>query len=377
MAKKSNYGLGTARQLSNGSYEVRVMIGGKQKSFCSKTKREAMQRAEQAKADYNNGLLVVNTKMTLAQWLNVWQSDFCRNCKLSTQKRYEEHIRLRLKPLLGDKPLSKLSTVEVQRMCNHLSDELKLSPKTVRNTHGVLHEALGKAVELGYVKRNVSEGCELPRIVKNEMLVLSDQQVPIFMAEASGDQYRDVFFVALNTGMRENEVLGLSWAQVDFAKQTICVNRQLVRGSKKQGEAYRLELPKHHKIRTIKVMPKVMSCLRDIRKRQLEMRMRMGSEWQNTNDFVFTHADGKNYCDAVVRKHFKKIVEKMGMPKLRVHDLRHTFATLALQAGVDYKTLSNTLGHSDVAFTMNQYAHVSEAMRDNMIAKLEVVLGAN
>lgn len=278
---------------------------------------------------------------------------------------------------LGDKSLVKLSTLDVQRMCNHMKEELKLAPKTVKNTHGVLHKALGKAVELGYMKRNVSEGCELSPVAKTEMLVLSDKQVHIFLDAASGDQYRDVFFVAVNTGMRENEVLGLSWSQVDFDKQTICINQQLVRGSKKQGATYRIDVPKHHKVRTIKVMPKVMACLREVRKKQLEMRLRMGNGWQNVNDLVFTHADGRNYCDAVVRKHFKKIVKRIGLPKLRVHDLRHTFATLALQGGVDYKTLSNALGHSDVAFTMNQYAHVSEAMRDNMITKLEAVLGAN
>lgn len=273
-------------------------------------------------------------------------------------------------------------------MINELRTEK--SPKTVKDIHGVLHTALEQALELGYVKKNVSNRCKLPTPVKKEVFALSAPQLAMFIEESETDWYHDLFYVAAFTGLREGELVGLTWRQVDFANGVIRIDQQLVRG---KGKAkYYLKLPKYEKIREIKPAPDVMKRLREIRNKQLQARLRCGPAWDNTqelyeskesrkekhfsNDFVFTDGTGKHFCHKTVLDHCKRIGKRMGIPALTVHGLRHTFATMSLQQGVDYKTLSVTLGHEDVAFTMNQYGHVTEAMRNEAAKRMQSLISS-
>ncbi len=387
MSAKRNYGMGTIRQRPNGSWEMRVRINGKQRSFSGKTKKEALERARQAESDFMNGNYVEPSKQNVAQWLNTWLKLYCNNHAPSTIVKYEQQVRIHLVPSIGHIVLQKLKNEHVQQMCNELA-AADCAPKTIRDIHGTLHKALDQAYELGYLKKNVSERCKLPVAVKTEVLALSAMQLKSFIAESSTDWYSDLFYIAAFTGMREGELIGLTWRQVDFVNGEIRIDQQLVRG--KGQSKYYLKLPKHEKIREITPAVDVMKRLHQVRHKQLQARMRCGPAWDNTqelyesketrkakhfsHDFVFTDGTGKHFCHKTVYAHCKRIAKRMGINDLTVHGLRHTFATLNLQQGVDYKTLSAMLGHEDVAFTMNQYGHVTEAMRNEAANRMQSLI---
>ena len=180
------------------------------------------------------------------------------------------------------------------------------------------------------------------------------------------EQYKNLFITALFTGMRQSELLGLSWAQMDFKASTIAVTQQL---QEKNG-AYFISTPKSNKGRIVTPAPFVLEALADEQRRQTAARLRAGSAWENSLGLVFTDALGKNLVHRTVVKHFKKLAEQIGTPAARFHDLRHTYAVTALQAGDDIKTVQGNLGHAMASFTLDVYGHVTEQMKHESAARM-------
>ncbi len=268
------------------------------------------------------------------------------------------HLRLNIKPNIGSIKLQALSPHSIQAMYNKLQRREKpLSAKSIRNLHGVVHSMLSQAQKLGYIKTNPAEGCTLPRVERREMQAMQDAKLDEFLAAIKGHKYESVYLVDVFTGMRQGEILGLTWADVDFVKGIIHVRKQLQR-----GKEYKRVALKNDKVRHIRPATFVMDVLKEVQYKQKEWKLRAGASWNNNMGLVFTNEVGRYLAHVTVYNNFKAIVKRIGMDSIRMHDLRHTFAMLSLQMGVDIKTLQQELGHHTAAFTLDIYGHVSEEM---------------
>lgn len=227
---------------------------------------------------------------------------------------------------------------------------------------GTLHKALEKAVSLGYIRHNPADKPDLPKVQKAEIKPLADDEMISFLDVVKGCEYEVVYVTTLFTGMREGEVLGLTWDCIDIKGGTITIKQQLQKVRATGGE-YILAPTKNGKTRIIAPASYVMQILTNQRKTQYEQRLKAGHAWSNPLNLVFTNAFGRNLCAQTVYLHFKKLAAAAGVPATRFHDLRHSYAVAALRSGDDIKTVQENLGHHTAAFTLDTYAHVTEKMR--------------
>lgn len=312
--------------------------------------------------------------------MDIWLKDYLGGVKSSTVKSYTDHVNLHIKPGLGAVLLQKLSAHMVQGFYNRLQsgdkDKPGLSPKTIKNLHGVLHAALKQAMTLGYIRYNPTEACVLPRVERpKDMQVLADDKLAAFLEAIQGAQYEALLFTALFTGMREGEILGLQWDSVNFKTGEILIKHQLQK-DRITGE-YALVANKNDRIRRISPARSVMERLAAHRRDQAERQLLAGPLWNNSLDLVFTNEFGGHLTAKIAWGHCKRTAEKIGMPDLRFHDLRHSYAVNALQSGDDVKSVQEALGHHAAAFTLDVYAHVTEAMRKQSGEKMERLIQAH
>ena len=355
-------------------YEARYTAGfdpgtGKQiqRSITDKSKKVVAQKLRAAMADLDAGTYKAPCKMTVAQWLDIWVAEYLNSVKPLTKHNYNKQVQKHFKPALGAVRLDALDTHTIQRFYNSLSAS-GLSPKTVKNLHGILHCALQQAIACDYLSRNPADACKLPKVTKPEIKPLEPVEIARLLKEAEQDDYCNLFIVAMFTGMRQGELLGLAWECVDFKSGIITVKQQL---QCKDGN-YFLETPKSGKNRTILPAPIVMDALRNQLQRQQIEQEQAGKMWDNQFNLVFTDALGKYLVRRTVVKHFKKISQRAGISDdARFHDLRHSFAVSSLYAGDDIKTVQANLGHATAQFTLDVYGHVTQKMRQESANRMQ------
>lgn len=381
MAKRSAQGAGTIRQRKDGRWEARYTAGrdpgtGRQvqKSVYGVTQGEVLKKLQAIHVERESGTFTEPSKMTVSTWLDVWLKDYTGSVKPSTKDNYTSYTKNHIKPALGAVALQKLKPHQIQGFYNSLmSGEDALTAKTVRNIHGVLHKALKQAAKVGYVKGNPSEMCELPRVIQKEMMTLDSTTVGAFLTAIAGHVYEAIYFVDLFTGLRQGEILGLTWDAIDFDAGTIYVHQQLIWG-RNERKGYYLDSLKNKKPRKIKPAAIVMGKLREQKRRQTEWRLKAGPAWDNPMDLVFTNELGRHLLHHTIYMNFKAIVVDMGIPGLRFHDLRHSYAVVALMNGDDIKNVQGTLGHHSAAFTLDTYAHVTERMQEESAARMDAFI---
>ena len=355
-------------------YEARYTEGfdprtGKQiqRSISDKSKKVVAQKLKAAVAAIDAGTYKAPCKMTVAQWLDIWVAEYLNSVKPLTKHNYNKQVQKHLKPALGAAKLETLDTHTIQRFYNSLIAS-GLSPKTVKNVHGILHCALQQAIACDYIYRNPADACKLPKVTKPEIKPLEPEEIARLLKEAEQDDYCNLFIVAMFTGMRQGELLGLAWECVDFQTGIITVKQQL---QCKDGN-YFLETPKSGKNRTILPAPIVIDALRNQLERQQKEQEQAGKMWDNQFGLVFTDALGKYLVRRTVVKHFKKISQRAGISDdARFHDLRHSFAVSSLYAGDDIKTVQANLGHATAQFTLDVYGHVTQKMRQDSANRMQ------
>lgn len=333
------------------------------------------QKLRQVTLDIDNGVYHTPCKLTLAQWLEIWSKTYLGGVKPRTAHIYKSDIKLHILPALGAVRLEALNAPMIQAFYNAMGEPSKqnpegLSAKTVKNVHGVLHKALQQAVLIGYLRYNPADACILPRIERKKIKPFDDAQITAFLTAIQGNRFETLFILTLFTGMREGEVLGLTWPCVDFAAGTILIKQQLQR-EKKPGGQYRLVPLKNDKPRTITPAPSIMELLRQHRKQQTAWQLRAGELWDNPAGYVFTNEIGGHLVSWTVTKKFKRIVASIGRPDARFHDLRHSYAVAAIRSGDDIKTVQGNLGHATAAFTLDVYGHVTDQMKQASAARME------
>lgn len=370
MARKRGIsGTGTIRLRSDGRWEARIP-GSPNKPKYFRTQTEAQKWLTAACADINIGQFIEPSKLTLASWLTKWLDTYVIANKDSTYSYYEQAIRLRITPYIGKIRLQDLNQMNIQMLTNKLEADYAI--KTIRNTIGMLHCALEKARENGLIRKNPCEGVTLPKEAAVKMAIMSQSQFAAFWEAVQLSDIKNELLLMILSGLRKGELTGLTWDCVDFVNKELHVYRQYIYD--KKTLTYGFETPKNSKPRTIALPDAAIKVFHEQQAKQAEMASAAGSLWSNDENFIFTNCYGKPMSATTLHKHFKEICRQIGTENMRIHDLRHNFATYALQAGVDIKTLQETLGHSSAAFTMKQYAHSTMEMKHAAAEKMDALL---
>ena len=388
---KGAKGGGTIRQRPDGRWKARYTLGidpgtGKQiqKSVYGKTQKEVRQKLTAITAEIDSGTYIPQDKTTFEQWLNIWLDEYMGDKKYGTIRNYKNACRYHIIPYIGQCRLSDLKPHMIQTLYNRLQrgedDKPPLSPKTIRNVHGVLSKALNQAVLNEMIRSNPAQLTTLPRKEQKEIETLSDKQIQQFSVLVEQDSYRAILKFILFSGVRESEAIGLTWDCIDFDRGTIRIHHQLLQRPKSAG-GYTLAPLKNDRERLLTPPPTLLALLKERKHEQMQQRMKAGLAWhgwgsaeeQNTW-FVFTTEFGDHYCPQTVYDHFKRIARQIGAEKANVHSLRHTYAVLCLQNGDDVKTVQSNLGHATAAFTLDVYGHVSEKMKQDSANRMESYL---
>jgi integrase len=331
-----------------------------------KTETEAWTACRAAIADYENGQRVDPSRRTVEEFLvKEWLPAVEPTLKASVHAQYEDYIRAYIVPVLGPVTLQDVSARQLAALYAHLIGKGRvrqragaakgLAPKTVRNVHGLLRKAFADAVAWQYVPRNVAADVRPPRVRRRRPTVWTAEQLRRFLAAGNEDRFYGLYLLAATTGMRRGELCGLRWDQVDLDRAVLRVvdNRPVVRGHAVDGD------PKtDDSARTLALDSTTVAALRATLATQEEERGQFGSGYRNTEGRVFTWEDGRPVHPDVIRQRFTRQVRALGLPLIRLYDVRHTYATVALDSGVNPKVVSERLGHSSVAFTLQVYSHV-------------------
>jgi integrase len=346
---------------------------GKRRYVSGKTKEEARKKLRQARGDAERGLVFDTDNLKVGEYLDRWLSDSVRDTvKATTFERYEQIARLHLKPALGRVKLNALTPTHVRGLYREKL-EAGSSARTVRYIHTTLHKALKQAVMDGLILRNATEAVKPPQLSREEMCPLTPEQAKHLLqtAHEAGDRLEALYVLAINTGLRQGELLGLKWDDVDLEDGSLQVRRTLT--VTKNGPV--LTTPKTTSSRrSVKLTSKAIEALKHHLDRQLGEIDRVGSLWSE-NGLIFASEMGEPLNrHNLTRRSFKPLLMRAELPQIRFHDLRRTCATLLLTRNVNPKIVSEMLGHSTIAITLDTYSHVLPNMRDQAAVAMEEAL---
>jgi integrase len=341
----------------------------RQKRFNAPTKREIDKLAAEiiVKAE-NGGFAEADIKkLTVSDYLTRWVSSLEGSVKPTTRQRYADLLKNHVQPTIGRVQLAKLTPLDVQKL---YADKLKggLSPTTVSLIHNILHHALKQAVRWGLLTRNVTEAVDPPREATPEYITWNQQQAAAFLAVADEHELAALWRLALLTGMRRGEMLGLKWEDLDLGKGLLAVKRTLSRGT---GGAYTFGTPKTaHGRRSIALPRSAVESLQKHRLQQLERRLESDTPYHDQG-LVFANEMGEPLHPNSVAYQFKRLISQAGVPVIRIHDLRHTSATLMLANNVHPKIVQERLGHANISMTLDRYSHVTMDMQRDAADRLD------
>jgi integrase len=356
-----------------GQYTVYTATGPKYRYLYGKTRAAVAEKLTKAMADRNGGLIFDAGNLTVGEYLDSWLSDSVRGTvRPSTFERHEGIIRLHIKPSLGRVWLKKLTPAHVRGLHREKLDA-GLAPATVGKIHSTLHKALSQAVSDGIVPRNAAD-VKAPRPTPEEMRPLSETEVRAFLdlARESGDRFEALYVLAITTGLRRGELLGLRWDDVSMERSTLRVGRALVR----EGGRHTLgETKTRRGRRQINLTPRTVSTLKAHHKKQQEEKIKLTGLYKDHGLIFATRVGTPINPENLVNRSFKPLLERASLPEIRFHDLRHTCATLLLGRGVHPKLVQELLGHATIAMTLDTYSHYMPSMGDQVAGAMKDALG--
>jgi integrase len=319
----------------------------------------------------SSGQKVQRSKQTVADFLTAWLEDSVKlTNRAGTYRSYEWIVRVHLIPGLGKLTLEKLNPQVLQAFTTGRS-KAGLSPATVKHINATLRAALSQAEEWELVDRNVAKLVKLPRAQKYKPTFLSPEQAKAFLLFTADHPQEALFSVALSLGLRRGEIVGLRWQDIDFAAGMLRVTHSLERI---KGSGLQLGDPKSAKAQRLLRLPQV--CILALARQKENQRIARewcGAKWKE-GDFVFTTSVGTPMQPEMVTREFKAIIAASGLPDMRLHDLRHSCATLLLAQGVHPKLVQETLGHSTYQLTMDTYSHMIPQLRNEVADRMDEIL---
>jgi integrase len=374
---KRGSGEGNIRERSDGRWEARISVRSedgrlRRRSLYGASRGEVQQLLVKALRDQQQGFSLAAHRLTVAAFLHEWLETTAKpSIKPRSHERFEQIIRLHIIPTLGSLRLEKLGHQHVQRLLNAKSEE-GLAPQTVVHVRNVLRLALNHALKWNLVSRNVALHLDPPRIVRHEIKVLWPDDARRLLEAVKGARLEALYSVALALGLRRGEALGLKWVDLDLDAGRLTVLRSLQRVA---GKLQLVETKTNSGRRTITLPQIALRALREHRRRQSQERLIAGSEW-NDGGLVFTGYRGTPLEPMTLRRDFCRVLAKAGLPAMRLHDLRHSAASLMLTLGVPLKTIQEVLGHSSIGVTAGFYAHLGEQLKQQAADAMDAALDA-
>ncbi len=376
-------GEGNIRKRTDGRWEGRYIAGhdsaGKPipKNVLGKSQAEVKEKLRKALDECQRIDFSRADDFTVESWLRLWYETYSKpNIREATQERYWNHIRFHIIPEIGKIKLTKLTGRQVQTMYNNVRDhgrvkrgpkdkrDSSLSPSYIRSLHRMLHMALERAVKEQLILRNPCDDVILPKVDRKEMKILKPENIKAYLEEADQRGVLPMMFLELCSGLRKGELIALLWSDLDIQNKTISVSKQAVRV---KGGGVKVTVPKTSTSIRIEPIPQEAIDL-------------LITEHQKhpDNPYMFPSPvmGGMYYPDAVNTLN-TKILKSLGLEHIRFHDLRHTFATMALQSSVDIRTVSGMLGHADPGFTLRTYTHTTDPMQVKAAETIGSIMGQN
>ena len=373
--RRRGRGEGSIYKRADGRWAGAVTVGYRQgtqerKTIYGRTRKEVQDRIHAVLQRQSQGISLPGERQTVGDFLTHWLKFVAKpRLRPRTHESYESTVRLHVRPYLERVSLSKLTPQRIQTWLSDLS-AAGASPRTCQYARVVLRAALTQAIKWDLVVRNAAALANSPRVVTREITPLNPAQARTLLDHCADHRLGSLFAVALSLGLRLGEALGLRWSDVDLNNELLHVRRSLQRI--KGGIAF--SAPKTARSYRTLVLPRVaIATLTTHRVRQLEQRLAAGQRWGG-HDLVFTNRDGNPLDRANVRKQFHRLLQTAGLPQIRIHDLRHTAATLLLLQGVNPRTVMELLGHSDVTMTLNTYSHVLASLKQDAARRMDDLL---
>jgi len=378
--RRRDNGAGTISKRPDGRYmgQISIVVNGRRKrpTVYGWTKKEVMEKMNTLKNQKQTGTYIEPVRITVAQWMNGWLENYVKiNLEQKSYDKMESMSRIHVIPGIGQVLLQRLTSSHIQALysekMNPTDGSRALASSSVRQLHILIHSALEQAVEEGILSRNPADAARPPKQKNKEGRPLSREQVKIFLTTAENEPCYAAFVVAFGTGLRCGELLGLRWKDVNFKAKVITVNQSAVVTAK---AGILLKAPKTAKGRRTVLLPE--EAIKELKKHRLaqaKSRLRWGEAYHD-NDLVFPNDDGSPMNQRKINYSFHRILKKAGLPLIRFHDIRHTHATLLLQAGENMRVVADRLGHAAVGTTLKTYTHIMPGMQEGAAAKIDAIL---
>ncbi|WP_028308773.1 tyrosine-type recombinase/integrase [Desulfitibacter alkalitolerans] len=383
MAKKRGNGEGSIIQRKDGRWQATITAGHdangkpKRRAFYGKTRKEAVSKMNEALQSLQQGNYVEPSRITFGEWIQRWLDDYAKpKTRQTTWESYEVIIKTHIIPDLGKIPLAKLQASDLQRFYNQklqsgrIKDNSGLSTRYVRYMHTLIKKSLDQALKENLISKNMANATQPPTVKTKKMTCLTEDQLVTLIDVARQDRLAAAFILDIATGLRRGELLGLKWDVLDLSKGNIVVKRQLL--SVKGGSVIEEDIKTKSSERNIPIPANIVKELKVHKARQAKEKLAFGEAYQN-NNLVFCKEDGSLLDPREFTKRFQGLLKKAELPKIRLHDIRHSHASLLLAKGVSPKVIQERLGHSSITITLDLYSHLAPGMQEaasNMIDDL-------
>jgi integrase len=367
MAKRRSNREGSIYRRKDGRWVAQVTVNGHLVYKYFRSQGDCRNWIKEMQAKIKEGLTLEGTKTTMGEFLDHWLSTAQYTVRPKTWNQYSQVVRQHILPSLGNIKLSEIRVDQIQSLCN-----IKLkggtSPRLVRLIHAVIRRALNYAMQMGLIGRNPALAVTKPILRKKEMKTLTEVEVRTLLLAVKDTRYEALYHLAVTTGLRQGELLGLRWSDLDWKARRLKVQRQLQLLPK---TGFVFSEPKSAAgRRSILVGPATVEKLQaHFQRQQIERRI-LGERWKE-NELIFPSVVGTPMEWRNLVRHFKGILKKAGLPNIRFHDLRHTAATLMLQQGIHPKIVQERLGHSQINLTLDTYSHVLPDMQEEVAEKMD------
>ncbi len=370
MARRRANGEGSIYPRQDGRWEGYLSGGGRRQFFLGHTHAEVKAKMDIGRKAKLDGVPIRFERKRFSDFVDDWLTSVRSSLKPRTWTRYEQLIRVHAKPAIGKLQVDKITPQHVQRLYAEMLEDGS-AEATVLQLHAVLHKAFKQAVRWDLVRRNVLDAVVRPKRPRQEMRTFSPEQARQFLEAIHGERYEALFVLALTTAMRQGELLALRWDDIDLENGVVHLQRSVQR----TNEGFHVTDPKTRgSRRQVELSSMATSALEAHRVNQTAERLLTGSAWKDEG-LVFSSRTG-GYVDAshLLRHCFYPLLERSSLPHIRFHDLRHTAATLMMVQGIHPKVVSEMLGHSTIAITLDLYSHVTPTMQRSAANALDSLL---